>query len=55
VEAEWANAEYPHGVPRLGRPEEMAALAAFLCSERASYISGETIGVNGGKTTSPGL
>jgi 3-oxoacyl-[acyl-carrier protein] reductase len=55
VEAAMANAEYPHGVPRLGRPEEMAALAAFLCSVRASYISGEVIGVNGGKTASPGL
>jgi 3-oxoacyl-[acyl-carrier protein] reductase len=55
VEAGMASAEFPLGVPRLGRPDEMAALTVFLCSERASYISGETIGVNGGKVGSPGL
>jgi len=36
------------GVCRFGRPEELAAVAAFLCSERASYVSGETITVTGG-------
>jgi 3-oxoacyl-[acyl-carrier protein] reductase len=54
-ERKMAEAEYPFGVPRLGRPEEMAALAVFLCSERASYVSGETICVNGGKSECPGL
>lgn len=33
---------------RWGRPEEMGAVVAFLCSERASYVSGETIRVDGG-------
>lgn len=33
---------------RWGRPEEMGAVVAFLCSERASYLSGETIRVDGG-------
>jgi len=33
---------------RVGRAEEVAALAGFLCSEQASYISGQIIGVNGG-------
>lgn len=36
------------GVSRFGRPEEMAALVAFLCSTRASFVSGETITITGG-------
>ena len=35
-------------VGRLGRPEEIAAMAAFLCSTRASYITGQFIVVDGG-------
>jgi 3-oxoacyl-[acyl-carrier protein] reductase len=33
---------------RLGRPEEIAALAVFLLSEQASYITRQVISVNGG-------
>lgn len=36
-------------IGRLGRPEEMAAVAAFLCSERASYVTGQFIVVDGGR------
>ncbi len=35
-------------IPRLGRPEDIAHLALFLCSEKASYITGQLISVSGG-------
>ncbi len=39
-------AQIPLG--RLGAPEEIGALVAFLCSEQAAYVTGETVHVNGG-------
>ncbi len=33
---------------RAGAPEEVAELAAFLVSDRAGYISGQVISINGG-------
>ena len=34
---------------RLGKPEEVAALVAFLLSDNASYITGESIEIDGGE------
>jgi 3-oxoacyl-[acyl-carrier protein] reductase len=45
VRAAW-EAQIP--MKRLGEPREFAALAAFLASERASYITGTSITVDGG-------
>jgi NAD(P)-dependent dehydrogenase (short-subunit alcohol dehydrogenase family) len=38
------------GIPsgRIGTGDDIAAACAFLCSEGASYITGQVIGVNGG-------
>ncbi|MGL6259487.1 3-oxoacyl-ACP reductase FabG [Vibrio sp. WXL210] len=35
-------------VQRMGKPEEVAELAAFLMSDKASYINRQVIGINGG-------
>jgi NAD(P)-dependent dehydrogenase (short-subunit alcohol dehydrogenase family) len=35
-------------VGRPGTPEEIAATCGFLCSEEASFITGQVVGVNGG-------
>jgi 3-oxoacyl-[acyl-carrier protein] reductase len=43
---EAAKTQVPAG--RLGAPAEMAAAAAFLASDRAGYITGETLAVDGG-------
>src|ERR1700754_1786467 len=41
------NAE-ANPVKRVGHPEDIAAAAAFLCSDEASYITGQTLYVDGG-------
>jgi NAD(P)-dependent dehydrogenase (short-subunit alcohol dehydrogenase family) len=38
-------------VRRVGRPEDIAAACAFLVSEEAGYITGQILGVNGGRNT----
>jgi NAD(P)-dependent dehydrogenase (short-subunit alcohol dehydrogenase family) len=35
-------------VGRAGTPEDVAAICAFLCSEKAGLITGQVVGVNGG-------
>ena len=44
-----ANRREDVPVGRLGRPDEMSAAVVFLCSERASYITGQFIVVDGGR------
>ena len=39
-----------HPVGRVGKPEEIAELILFLCSEKAGFITGENICVDGGMT-----
>jgi 3-oxoacyl-[acyl-carrier protein] reductase len=47
---EFARQEIP--ARRMGTVDEFAAVAAFLCSARASYVTGEAVVVDGGLTRS---
>ena len=46
VNTEYVVKEIPLG--RFGEPNEVASLVGFLCSEDASYITGQTLHINGG-------
>jgi 3-oxoacyl-[acyl-carrier protein] reductase len=46
VNADYLVKEIPLG--RFGKPEEVASLISFMCSDGASYITGQTIHINGG-------
>lgn len=47
VETEAASPNSPMG--RAGRPEDIAAACSYLVSEAAGYVTGHTLGVNGGR------
>lgn len=48
TEAELENFIHSFPIQRLGLPEEIGDLVVFLCSEKASYITGASIDINGG-------
>jgi 3-oxoacyl-[acyl-carrier protein] reductase len=50
ISADEATQGWVREIPmrRLGEPREFAATVAFLCSERASYVTGQSIAVDGG-------
>jgi 3-oxoacyl-[acyl-carrier protein] reductase len=48
TDEDWDAAAENNPSGRVGEPQDIANLVSFLVSDRASYINGETIGINGG-------
>ncbi|MBT4269239.1 MAG: SDR family oxidoreductase [Deltaproteobacteria bacterium] len=48
IEASIAIHDFPNPVGRIARREEVADLVAFLCSDRADFINGQNIQIDGG-------
>jgi 3-oxoacyl-[acyl-carrier protein] reductase len=48
VEQAYAGWESEIPMGRLADPPELGAVAAFLCSEQASYVTGQSLAVDGG-------
>jgi NAD(P)-dependent dehydrogenase (short-subunit alcohol dehydrogenase family) len=44
----WENVIERHPIGRIGQPEDVAAAAAFLLSDEASFITGAILAVDGG-------
>ena len=48
LELEGLKIVEPTALKRLGQPGEVVTVVAFLCSEWASFVTGEVVHVNGG-------
>ena len=48
IERKIVETEFPNACERLATREEVAELVAFLCSERAAFINGQNIRIDGG-------
>ena len=54
VDRKQAELEAALPAARLGRPEDVANLVVFLASDAASYITGQVVSVDGGRSVTPG-